>query len=612
MVVDSTGTINESNENDNEYNKTITVQQANTPCTVLTNPPGLQIVVDNSTYTAPQTFNWTPNSSHTLSVSSPQSGTSGTRYVYSSWSDGGAQTHTITVPSSSTTYTANFTTQYTLTTSVNPPGSGTVNPSGSNWYNSGQSVSISATPSSGYSFANWTGDVPNPPNPNSSIQINMNSPKNTTANFTQNQYTLTININPLGSGSVTKNPDKSAYTYNEQVILTATPNPGYSFSNWSGDGSGSVNSVTLTMNGNKTVTANFTQNQYTLSVNINPTGSGSVTKNPDRSTYTYGEQVQITATQNAGYSFSNWGGDASGSVNPVTISMTGNRTVTANFVQNQPTQYTLTVSVNPLSSGSVTKNPDKSTYSDGEQVTLTATPNSGYTFSSWSRVDSSSGTTALVTMVGNRTVTANFTQNPQNQYALTVTVNPQGSGSVSISPSKVTYATGEQVTLTATPYSGYTFSNWSGDAGGTTNPLTLTMNGNKAVTANFTGTTTGADLTGAWSILPTQTCKNTNKGQKCTIKGTLTLSNVGDRDASSFFVSFFVSDNATYEDGDAMLKWVSLGKVKARMSKVIKLNYNFPLGQNASGKYIIAVIDSFNSVSEVDETNNVIAYGPIP
>jgi hypothetical protein len=40
-------------------------------------------------------------------------------------------------------------------------------------------------------------------------------------------------------------------------------------------------------------------------------------------------------------------------------------------------------------------------------------------------------------------------------------------------------------TLTATPDMGYTFSHWSGDAGGSANPLQLIMNGDKSITANF-------------------------------------------------------------------------------------------------------------------------------
>jgi uncharacterized repeat protein (TIGR02543 family) len=56
-------------------------------------------------------------------------------------------------------------------------------------------------------------------------------------------------------------------------------------------------------------------------------------------------------------------------------------------------------------------------------------------------------------------------------------------------PNPSGYAPGSVATLTASPAAGYTFSGWSGSASGTTNPLSLTMNGDKAVTANFTSTT---------------------------------------------------------------------------------------------------------------------------
>jgi hypothetical protein len=127
---------------------------------VTTNPPGLQITVDGSTYTAPQTFNWVPDSPHTISVAYRQFGTSGTQYLlFSSWSDGGASKHDITAPSYRTINTANFTIQYSLTTSVSPPGAGTISPSGTNWYKSNQVIPISATANNGYTFSRWVGDL---------------------------------------------------------------------------------------------------------------------------------------------------------------------------------------------------------------------------------------------------------------------------------------------------------------------------------------------------------------------------------------------------------------------------------------------------------------------
>ena len=70
-------------------------------------------------------------------------------------------------------------------------------------------------------------------------------------------------------------------------------------------------------------------------------------------------------------------------------------------------------------------------------------------------------------------------------YTLSVSTNPSPGGRVAIIPQKNTYCAGDYVTLTANPYSGYTFSSWSGDASGSVNPITLAMNSSKSVAANF-------------------------------------------------------------------------------------------------------------------------------
>ena len=73
---------------------------------------------------------------------------------------------------------------------------------------------------------------------------------------------------------------------------------------------------------------------------------------------------------------------------------------------------------------------------------------------------------------------------PQNLYTLNVTVSPVGSGTVSLNNSGP-YNNGDVVQLTANANQGWSFNNWSGDASGTSNPTSVTMNGNKTVTATF-------------------------------------------------------------------------------------------------------------------------------
>ncbi|NWF76691.1 MAG: hypothetical protein HXY53_09035, partial [Nitrospirae bacterium] len=117
------------------------------------------------------------------------------------------------------------------------------------------------------------------------------------------------------------------------------------------------------------------------------------------------------------------------------------------------------------------------------------------------------------------------------------------------------------------------------------------------------------DLTGTWSSM-TQTCKETSSGAKCKIIGTLNIQNTGNETASSSALRFYLSNDAVYDADDILLKESSTGKVKAGMSKDKKLKYKLPIGETASGQYVIAVIDADNTITESNETNNAVTYGP--
>ncbi len=151
---------------------------------------------------------------------------------------------------------------------------------------------------------------------------------------------------------------------------------------------------------------------YTLTVNVSPSGSGSVQVVPLKNNYVNPEQVTLTAVPGVDYAFVGWSGDASGSTNPLTITMNSNKSITAVFEGTAPPPptdiYTLTVSVNPTGTGSVTVNPQKPKYAQDEQVTLTATPASGNTFLNWSGSASGSTNPLTVIMTGNKSITANF------------------------------------------------------------------------------------------------------------------------------------------------------------------------------------------------------------
>src|SRR5206468_3895505 len=148
-----------------------------------------------------------------------------------------------------------------------------------------------------------------------------------TATFAINSYTLSVAVS--GSGAVAKSPDQASYDYGTQVTLTAAPATGWHFVGWSGDTSTTANPLVLTMTRARSLTATFAINTYALRVTAN--GRGTVAKSPDQASYNYETVVTLTATPSAGTYFVSWGGDASGTTSPVTVTMDGPKGVTATF-----------------------------------------------------------------------------------------------------------------------------------------------------------------------------------------------------------------------------------------------------------------------------------------
>jgi hypothetical protein len=124
--------------------------------TITSSPPGRQLTVDGVPCTTPCNYLWPPGTSHPVSVATTQPGTAGTQYVFAGWSDSGAVSHSIVAPAASTVYSANFTTQYYLTTSAQS--GGTISPA-SGWHNSGDVVNVTASSGNGYVFTGFIGSL---------------------------------------------------------------------------------------------------------------------------------------------------------------------------------------------------------------------------------------------------------------------------------------------------------------------------------------------------------------------------------------------------------------------------------------------------------------------
>lgn len=303
--------------------------------------------------------------------------------------------------------------------------------------------------------------------------------------------TQMVSVTVAASGPGTTTPyGTQNYVAGSTIPIKAYPDSGYYFIRWELLHNGVLYqqnwpaSVNVIAEAGDVYTAIFAS-PVRLTMNI--IGGGYVNVNPDYTSHLYvpGQTVILVANPNAGYVFTGWSGDLSGSVNPTQIIMNTNKTITATFTQNK---YQLTLNKSGTGSGSFTVIPETLSggyrvYDNGTSVSVQANPGQGSVFSGWSGAIGGTINPGTVLMDSNKTATATFTL---ISPTLTIVVSPASGGVVTKSPNKSMYDYNEPVTLAATPASGYLFAGWSGDASGNINPLTIIMDSNKVISALFT------------------------------------------------------------------------------------------------------------------------------
>lgn len=190
--------------------------------------------------------------------------TAASGYTFENWTENG--TPVSTQPTYSFTLNgnrnliANFKlippTQFLVTLSALPIEGGTT--SGSGLYDIGSSVTVKATPKTGYTFENWT-ENGNPVSTLATFTFNLSGNKTLIANFKiipPVQYTATLSSLPI-AGGVTNGG--GLFDVGTSITVTATANQGYTFENWTENGNpvSTLAAYTFTLNGNRSLVANF-------------------------------------------------------------------------------------------------------------------------------------------------------------------------------------------------------------------------------------------------------------------------------------------------------------------------------------------------------------------
>jgi len=407
-------------------------------------------------------------------------------------------------------------------------------------------VTLTATPATGYSFTGWSGDCSGT---FATTTVTMDAAKSCTAHFDKSSGQKTITINKTGKGRATVKIDirtedrthicktdcsemtQPLFTANE-ILLTATPAKGFIFKQWAGECSGTDNRITVPMTASKTCIADFDldPNVEMYALTVNQVGSqgrlvakGGIDCGENCTAYYPGGQnVRLEAQFNeADTLFLGWKGDCSGFQNQVYVTMDAAKSCSATFKPYNPDEkFALIVNNSGDGVGTISGREKGETsslvcrgkggckqaqqaYASGSQITLSAIPDTGFEFTggsgecAWESDTNQQGRlkgSATVIMDQAKTCTAEFGLKADlTWHTLTIQLVGTGNGSVN-NPARLDcgnqctadyYEAGKPFYIKAEPTALSQFMGWSGDCEGKGTGLKITMNQDMTCSAQF-------------------------------------------------------------------------------------------------------------------------------
>lgn len=438
-------------------------------------------------------------------------------YTFANWTKNGLEVadteeYSFLVTGGST-YVANFTiNSYEITAAVEPEEGGTVEGAGT--YEYGSTVTLTATANEGYTFINWTkgNEVVSE---TETCTFTVTGDETYIANFELNSYEIIVTANPETAGEATMEGSSSVYVsevasidFSQQgytnaqdlneIVIPIDDNVSVVFNKHDGSIApkyynsgasvrcysrntievsttlGLITSITFTYGtydgtneiiwyegefdgttwtGNaETVTFyidGFSGNRriHSMEVTYATEASG------QQGSFTHGSTATLVATPYDGYLFMNWtkDGEVVSTDSTYEFTVLGPGEYVANFDQST---FEINATANIEEGGAVA---GAGVYDHSATVTLTAVPNTGYTFINWTKDGEEVSTSATYNFVAleDASYVANF---ELNGYEIIATASPAAAGVVSGTNA---YEHGDVVTLTAVPNTGYHFVNWT-------------------------------------------------------------------------------------------------------------------------------------------------------
>lgn len=470
------------------------------------------LALSSTGFSAQISLAWDPNSESNLGGYRLYYGTSSgnysqtisvglsTNYTVTNLAEGGTYYFALTAVSAEglesgysneVVYSSSSPAQVTLTVNKQGSGTGTVSGTGiscggdcSEVLTPGAIVSLTAGPAGSSVFAGWAGACTGT---STHCTVNVNGNTSVAATFNLRTYSITATAGANGSISPA---GTTTVTYGGSQVYTINPASGYQVVDVRVDGTsvGALSDYTFdSVAAAHTIEATFARNPvgqnnpYALKISKKGSGKGAVVNNPLGSSFKAGTVVTLTSITDPSSTFGGWSGACRGNSSACTVTMSGNRSVTATF--NVKT-YSLTATAGL--NGSITPS-GSTTVNHGESRTYTITPAAGFQVVEV-RVDGipvgALTSYTFQTITASHTIAATF-ERITGTHTLIVSKAGSGNGTVVVSPPGSSFSSGTELILTASPDSNSVFTGWSGGCIGNDPTCTMTINADSSVTASF-------------------------------------------------------------------------------------------------------------------------------
>ena len=319
-------------------------------------------------------------------------------------------------------------------------------------------ATITATANYGYHFTKWIDAAGNELATTESIEIYVESDSAVYAMFDYDPMDVTVSVNDPLFGSAAVTNATAPYFFSQTITIEATPAEHYHFNAWmdaNGNTVSTENPYTFILTEPVDYTAVFAIDTHTVTLVYN---ENAVTDIYGAGSYIYGSTVEIGLTEAYGFTFTGW--DNGETVNPLTITLTGDTVIEALFSTNQ---YTVTAEVAAASAGMGTAS-GTNTVDYMSYVILMATPATGYDFVNWTNADgevASTNTAFYVQATQDTTFYANF---KPHAYTVTIASADENRGDVAWSaPTHLELQTDEALVSNGTTTNSYVpiFGTWT-------------------------------------------------------------------------------------------------------------------------------------------------------